>query len=165
MRLDALTGLHENDQTALVRVAFSDDAAWQHLATLVRETSFEDEDEDEEDYSYLPDIVVVDDRSYDGATAASIAATVDRTRDELGYVLLVDALSVAEVGLGLAATVVYVDLTRPFDQAEEDGFGRAFRCVIAEVASIEANLAVGNMDFWEFADHADEHGGVFRGFE
>ncbi len=164
MRLDALTGLHENDQTALVRVDFSDDAAWQQLVTLVRETSFEDEDEDEEDYSYLPNIVVVDDRSYDGATAASIAAAVDRTRDELGYVLLVDALSVAEVGLGLATTVVYVDLTTPFDEAEEDGFGRAFRCVIAEVASIEANLAVANMDFWEFADHADAHGGVFRGF-
>ena len=160
MNLDRLSGLYENDQTALVRVDFTDDAAWQQLVALTSETSF-DEGED----PYLPNIVVVDDRSYDGADHGSIAAVVDRAIDKLGYVLLADSVSMAEVGRGDAATLVYVDLTAPFDDSDDESFGRAFRCVIAEVASIEANLSISNMDFWEFADHADERGGVFRGFE
>ena len=41
--------------------------------------------------------------------------------------------------------------------------GRTFRCVVEEVASIEANLSIANMDFHEFADNV-EADGVFRGF-
>jgi len=41
--------------------------------------------------------------------------------------------------------------------------GRAFRCVVTEVASIEVNLSIANMDFHEFADSVGEDG-VFRGF-
>jgi hypothetical protein len=158
--LDALTGLYERDQTALVRVDFTDDDAWQRLVTLARETSFED-DED----PYVPNIVVIDDRSYDGADAGSIATAARDAHDGLGYVLLADAASMAEAAQGTTATLVYVDLTTPFDDSGQESFGRAFRSVIAEVASIEANLSISNMDFDEFADYADERGGVFRGFE
>jgi hypothetical protein len=41
--------------------------------------------------------------------------------------------------------------------------GRAFRLVPAQIHSIEANLSLSNMDFFEFADNVDEDG-VFRGF-
>lgn len=48
--------------------------------------------------------------------------------------------------------------------AEDFGsfLGRSFRCAVPEIASIEANLSIANMDF---ADYADERGGVFRGFD
>ncbi len=42
--------------------------------------------------------------------------------------------------------------------------GRTFRTTIPEIASIEANLAIANMDFFEFADNVQPDG-VFRGFE
>ena len=62
-------------------------------------------------------------------------------------------------------TVVYVDLSvRPDDTADfGDVLGREFRCEVDEIASIEANLSIANMDFAEFADSVGEDG-VFRGF-
>jgi hypothetical protein len=64
-------------------------------------------------------------------------------------------------------SVVYVDLSvTEEDEAEfGDEYGRSFRCVVGEIAAIESNLSIANMDFTEFADYADSHGGVFRGFE
>ncbi|WBC08931.1 hypothetical protein [Micromonospora sp. WMMA1947] len=41
--------------------------------------------------------------------------------------------------------------------------GRWFRVLPAEMWSVEDNLSIGNMDFFEFADAADPDG-VFRGF-
>jgi hypothetical protein len=50
--------------------------------------------------------------------------------------------------------------------AKADGvvYGRSFRCQLQQVASIEANLSVSNMDYFEFADVADKNGGLFTGF-
>ena len=42
--------------------------------------------------------------------------------------------------------------------------GRSFRALPTEIQSIENNLSIANMDFWEFADSAGPDG-VFRGFE
>ena len=52
-------------------------------------------------------------------------------------------------------TVVYVDLY--------DDPGRSFRCAASEIAFIESNLSIANMDFEEFADSVDGDG-VYRGF-
>jgi hypothetical protein len=41
--------------------------------------------------------------------------------------------------------------------------GRHFRAVTSHVHSIENNLSIANMDFFEFADNV-EIDGVFRGF-
>jgi hypothetical protein len=59
----------------------------------------------------------------------------------------------------------YVDLSVAPEDAEEFGwvYGREFRCEVGEVASIEANLSIANMDFEEFADGVEDDG-VFRGF-
>jgi hypothetical protein len=41
--------------------------------------------------------------------------------------------------------------------------GREFRAIPTAVQSIENNLSIANMDFFEFADNVDKDG-VFRGF-
>jgi hypothetical protein len=41
--------------------------------------------------------------------------------------------------------------------------GRTFRAIPSRIQSIENNLSIANMDFFEFADNVDEDG-VFRGF-
>jgi hypothetical protein len=41
--------------------------------------------------------------------------------------------------------------------------GRTFRVIPSEMWGVENNLSLSNMDFFEFADAADEDG-VFRGF-
>ena len=45
----------------------------------------------------------------------------------------------------------------------DEQYGRQLRVVPSELPSIEVNLSLGNMDFFEFADSADDDG-VFRGF-
>jgi uncharacterized protein DUF6924 len=42
--------------------------------------------------------------------------------------------------------------------------GRTFRAVPSAIQSIENNLSIANMDFWEFADNVDADG-VFRDFK
>jgi hypothetical protein len=56
--------------------------------------------------------------------------------------------------------VSYVELV--VDLFEEPG--RTFRAVPSAIQSIENNLSIANMDFWEFADNVDA-AGVFRGFD
>jgi hypothetical protein len=85
--------------------------------------------------------------------------------ERLGYVLLADHRTMREAAAGGEVTVVYMDLSVAPEDAEEFGwvYGREIRCVVGEVASIESNLSIDNMDFAEFADSADADG-VFRGF-
>lgn len=75
------------------------------------------------------------------------------TRLPAGYVLLADQISMADLD---DLSVLYVSIVGHRH--------RSFRCSAKEVASIEANLSLANMDFEDFADNVDSDG-VFRGFK
>ena len=68
-------------------------------------------------------------------------------------------LAVADARTMTDLTIFFVDLNEFNEQ-----LGRTFRAVPQEVEPITANLAIANMDFFEFADSANPDG-VFRGFE
>ncbi|QHT57447.1 hypothetical protein GXP71_16135 [Cellulomonas sp. H30R-01] len=72
-----------------------------------------------------------------------------------GYI---SVLAVADARTMHDQTVLFVDLNEYNDQ-----IGRTFRAVPEEVEPITTNLALGNMDFFEFADSTPPDG-VFRGF-
>ncbi|WP_024286494.1 hypothetical protein [Cellulomonas sp. KRMCY2] len=67
-------------------------------------------------------------------------------------------LAVADARTMTDLTILFVDLNEYNEQV-----GRTFRAVPQEVEPITANLALANMDFFEFADSADPDG-IFRGF-
>lgn len=162
----ALVAAIEEGATPLVRADFTDDAAWQKVVDEVtRPVSFDDSEEEAGEGDYAPYVDQVEDRYFDGATPASISATWDRSRDVSGYVLLADARSIREAAAGHEITVLYLDLTPTPEDETEFGwkYGRSFRVVTSEIASIETNLSIANMDFDEFADEVDPDG-VFRGF-
>lgn len=163
-----LTAIFRGDATPLVRTDFQDDAAWQRVVSEVtKEVDFGDEGVDEDEGGpYAPSVEVLEDGAFDGMEPSGIAAAWDRSQEVAGYVLVADEQSMHEAATGDEITVVYLDLTPTDEDAEEFGwiYGRTFRVVTGEVASIEANLSISNMDFAEFADYADERGGVFRGF-
>ena len=167
MRLDLLTELLDNDATPLVRTDFSDDVAWERVAhAVMAPADFGvgiDPDVPGDDGLYAPNIGAVADREFEGATGQSLADAA--SGEVLGYVLLADGRSIREAAAGGELTVVYVDLSVAPEDAEEFGWvnGRELRCDVREVASIEANLSIANMDFEEFADSVEEDG-VFRGF-
>lgn len=77
-----------------------------------------------------------------------------------GYLLLADERSMREVAAGGEVTVLWVDLGPA--GPEEEGLPRAFRSTTDEVATIEANLAIANMGFSEYAEGVDPDG-VHRG--
>ncbi|WP_340539124.1 DUF6924 domain-containing protein [Nocardioides sp. GXZ039] len=150
MNVDDLLSYFESESTPLVRTDFSDDDAWQRTVALVSAPMRIDDDPNGSS-DYRPNIVPIDDRTFEGLDPETLALAY--REDCVGYVLLADATTMATPD---DPTVLYVDL-------DEDP-GRSFRCAAPEIASIEANLSIANMDFEEFADAVGEDG-VFRGFE
>jgi len=167
VRLDLLTRLVGNGAIPLVRTDFSDDAAWGRVAQAVTAPADFgigiDPEVPGDDGLYRPNVGVVDDREFEGATGRALAEAA--SGELLGYVLLADDRSMREAVAGGELSVVYVDLSVTPEDAEEFGwlYGREFRCEVGEVASIEANLSIAIMDFEEFAEGVEDDG-VFRGF-
>lgn len=161
---ERLAEAFEGDGTPLIRTDFSDDDAWSRVvAEATQATDF-----DGSPYGpYEPHVIVVDDRRLEGATGESLAEMVASHDAARGYAVLADARSMSETAHGDEITVVYVDLSVEDEEDAElfDSFlGRSFRLAVGEFASIEANFAIGNMDFHEFADNVQPDG-VFRGFD
>ena len=156
-----------DEYTTLIRTDFSDDPAWERVVQAVTAPAdfgtSEDPGDQHDDGMYTPNIQTVADRSFDGATAESLAEASNG--QALGYLLLADSRAMLEAAAGGELTVVYVDLSLTPLDAEEYGIerGRAFRCAVKEIASIEVNLSIANMDFDDFADGVGADG-VFRGF-
>lgn len=168
MDLTRIREAFESDSTPLVRTDFTSDPAWQTVVTAVsKPVDFDDpENADPGDGGYAPNLTVVDDRAFEGLSAAVLGEAFQPGEDAFGYALLADGRSMAEALAGGELTVDYVDLsiTDPEEAELFDSFmGRSFRCAAAEIASIEANLSIANLDFRDFAD-GTEPDGVFRGF-
>jgi len=163
----SLSEAFESEATPLIRTDFSDDAAWQSIVEEVsKPVDFDHPDNpDPGEDAYVPYIVPIDNAKYEGVSGAALADQAMAADLMQGYVLLADARSMAEAGSG-ELTVDYVDLS-PYAAEDAEDFstfpGRTFRCAVPEVASIEANLSIANMDFHEFADSVAPDG-VFRGF-
>jgi hypothetical protein len=161
--LSALAETFDGSGTPLIRTDFTDDEAWDRVVDRVRQpTEF-----DGSPYGpYEPHVTVHDDRAFEGATGDTLAEACAAHGELHGYVVLADARSMREAADGGELTIAYVDLSVRDDEDAEffESFpGRTFRCAVAAFASTEANLAISNMDFHEYADHVDEDG-VFRGF-
>ena len=157
-----------SDSTPLIRTDFTDDAAWRAVVTQVSApVDFDEPDEDDlGDEGYAPNLTAIDDPGFESVTGALLGEAFSAADGALGYALLADSRSMAEASAGGEITLDYVDLSvsDPEDAELFESFmGRTFRCAVPEVASIETNLSLANMDFHEFADNTDPDG-VFRGF-
>lgn len=174
MDLSLISAAFQKESTPLIRTDFSNDDAWRAMIAEVTKPTDEfggDEDDefggDEGGDGYSPNVVVIDDPSFDGVTGAKLAEFFTPSDESFGYVVLADARSMAEAAVGGELTVDYVDLSvYPFEDEHPDDdereLGRAFRCVVSEIAAIEANLSISNLDFDDFANNTSADG-VYRG--
>ena len=156
MDIAHLAELFADGVTPLLRTDFTDDDAWERVVAAVAAPAhfgYDVGDDDLDDDGYTPNVRPISEPAYAGLTGPDIATAWDV--DAVGYVLLADSVTMAAARTSGDPTLVYVDL---YDER-----GRAFRCPVQEVASIEANLAIANMDFEDFAG-AVAPDGVFRGF-
>ena len=128
-------------QAALVlRTDFSDDAAWDAVcAASVVESS----------EGFSANLSFVSDPAFGGLTGEHVAALASESNRR--FLFLVDHVTVTDPEMPLVA----VDL--------HDKPGRWFRVTPGRMWAVENNLSIANMDFRDFADHADPDG-VFRGF-
>jgi hypothetical protein len=127
------------DLSLVLRTAFRDDDAWRAVCEVLRQPV----------PGFAFGLYFVDDQAHAGLTPAGVAELADG--QDLGVVFLADERTMASGD----QTIVVVDL--------EDEPGRWFRTVTAEVAAIQNNLNIANMDFAEFADRVGTDG-IFRGF-
>ncbi|MCR1783259.1 hypothetical protein KVF89_12000 [Nocardioides carbamazepini] len=159
MNPDRIVQLVADGLAPLIRTDFSADDAWRRVVEALSQESDVVADGDE----YTANLEAISDVGFDTITPETLANAWPR--EHPGYVILADQRSMREAMSGEDPTVVLVDLSADEEDEEEFGwvFGQAFRCVASEVASVEANLSIANMDFAEFADAVDDDG-VFRGF-
>lgn len=165
--LSELAAALDHEATALIRTDRSNDAGWAAILQAIN-TPVDTTSDGDPDGFVVPNFTALDHPSFEGVNGERLAAAINAAGNApLGYVLLADSQSMAEADTGADLTLVYVDLTCP-DPEDADLFdtfmGRSFRCSIPEIASIDVNFSISNMDFSDFANYADERGGVFRGF-
>lgn len=160
MNVDLVAQLVADGPMPLIRTDFSSDAAWQRVVDQASRASDNGDDAD----GYEPHLAPISDPGFESTTAEVLAGAWPRECH--GYVILADAQSMSEATAGSDdVTVLLVDLSADDEEEEEFGwiFGQTFRSVASEIAGIEANLSLANMDFSEFADSVDDDG-IFRGF-
>jgi uncharacterized protein DUF6924 len=140
----------------IVRTDFSDDTAWQTVRERLAQPAGDD---------FEPGNQFVDDPAYAGATPDEIL-TATAGDQEPSVVFLADAESMrGDHPLLAVSTLRRADFDDDEEFEDEFAYGREFRILPGFVAELHTNLAIANMDFWEFARTAtEEPDGTFRGF-
>jgi len=132
--------LSKTENVVLLRTDFTNQEVWEMICAIVREPVGD----------FVACIDFVDDIEYAGFAPEDLPKVISE-----GYVhpilILLDNISIWDPEHSL----VVVDLSTDF--------GHTFRAVPAQIQSIENNLSIANMDFYEFADAVDDDG-IFRGF-
>ncbi|MFL6074640.1 MAG: DUF6924 domain-containing protein [Mycobacteriales bacterium] len=127
----------------VLRTDFSDDAAWDAVRAAIDGHAGE-----------YPDADYVDDPAYAGVTVEALveADAAAPERAKVTYLFLADATTMADPEHALLAVDLYIEP------------GRTMRVLPSCFSDVSVNVSLGNMDFAEFADNADE-AGTFRGFD
>jgi hypothetical protein len=128
------------EDAIVVRTDFSDEAAWARLRNEI-ETLFGE---------FRDYVSFVSDPDFDGLDISTLTSLGQRN-PYWSCLFVVDRVSLTDV----EHPILVLDL------GEEPE--RPFRVIPREMKSIADNLAIANMDFYEFAESVDADG-VFRGF-
>ena len=131
--------LDANAGSLLIRTEFSDDRAWARLLVDAARPYAPE--------GFTATFVPISDRAYEGLRAEELA----RLDGDALVLYAADRLSMH----GPERTLLVVD--RLHDR------GRWFRVTLEAAWSVENNLSLANLDFFEFANAVDDDG-VFRGF-
>ena len=132
--------LPDTPNPIVLRTDFFDHIKWEQICDEIRQpVGF-----------WQADVTFLNDQAYQNITLGQLLDVVeyDYKKD---FIFLVDRKTIRSSN----ALILVVDLWgEP---------GRSFRTPPAQVQAIENNLSMGNMSFYEFAEHTDEYG-IFLGF-
>ncbi len=140
--------LPKSEHALLLRTDFSSLAAWESIVAAACAPSAELRAYT--GYELRADVELISDREYEGVTPEQLVSL--NPEGQHTFVFVVDRIALTHP----EHPILVVDLyTEP---------GRTFRVIPSEMAGVENNLSLANMDYAEFADHVDPDG-IFRGFE
>jgi hypothetical protein len=137
--------LPESGIALLVRTDFADNDAWRALCRKVAEPS---------DEGFTANVDPVSDPAFDGAEWEAVKSSVPPNDQGSMIVLIADSVT---LGSG-DHPILVVDL-----MDYEGEHLEPFRCVPGQLAAVENNLNLANLDWDDFAGSTDENR-VFRGF-
>jgi hypothetical protein len=132
--------LPKSVNSLLLRTDFTDEAAW----TAVCEAAQEESDE-----GFQARLDCISDPACDGLTVEQLVALAPKGGDH-SFAFVADRNTL----MNPEHPVLVVDLYHEP--------GRTFRVIPTEMWAVENNLAIANMDFFNFADNADADG-TYRG--
>jgi hypothetical protein len=128
----------------VIRTCFESQEAWETVCGLIRAPQYFASDPFHANVDLLNDIEF-----------ANLSPEDLMVRVPAGYphsfLLIVDRIAISPPELPILVIDLYGER------------GRTFRAIPSQIQSIENNLSIANMDFFEFADNVDEDG-IFRGF-
>jgi hypothetical protein len=148
----------EDFAVLVVRTDYSDDLAWQAVVDeLMRPWGSLQQE---------ADVQFVNDPEWSGADVSELLAAA--AGDEyLSVVFLVDGITIREGQRTLLAVNVPCEDEWGDDEESQEwaALGRPFRITPQEVHGLHVDRALGNMDFEEYAEVAQQApDGIFRGF-
>ncbi|UQU61900.1 hypothetical protein COUCH_22960 [Couchioplanes caeruleus] len=146
---------HGNSDVSLViRTDFDHEPQWARIRSAIEEPQTEDE--------FTALVRFVDDRAYEGLTAARLLEIVPADARH-SFAFLVDTVALTRPDQPILVVKLYDYAEGPVDQGRGPLYGDTFRVVPSEMWSVQNNLSLANMDWAEFAAEVDRDG-VFRGF-
>ncbi len=136
--------LPKSENSLLLRTDFSKDSAWIKLRSASEALSEE---------GFQANLTVIDDVEYEGLSVAQLIELkpIGEQRGEHSFAFLADTTSFTNP----EHPILVVEL--------RETPGQTFRVIPSELWSVENNLALGNMDYKDFAQSVDADG-VFRGW-
>jgi hypothetical protein len=142
----AILALVQRHLTPFIRTDFSDDQLWRRIEkAAAAPVKFGVMDGDPEpDDGYIPGIHPVDNPVFLDVTAHQLLRHLGGPLQHAdARAILVDSRTVQEASQSFpSASVEYVDLTTTSPST--------FRCLISSIATVDVNLAIGNLYFDEF---------------
>lgn len=128
----------------VIRTSFENQPAWETICKLIRAPVYEWKE------AFHAHVTFLDSAEFRNLSKDELLARVPADYGH-SFLLVVDEIAITQPD----APILVVDLY------EERG--RSFRAIPSTIQSIENNLSLSNMDFFEFADSVDQDG-IFRGF-
>jgi hypothetical protein len=135
-----LIDLPDSEESLVFRTDYSDDGAWERICGAIRAPVGE----------FRAYVTFLSDPRYRGLNAAQIAELLPADFRH-SFIFVVDETTFRHS----EHPVLVVDL--------HEKPGGTFRAIPSTMWSVENNLSMANMDFFEFADSV-EPDGIFRGF-
>ena len=136
--------LPKTDEALVIRTAFENQQTWDAICELIRAPQISGSD------AFYAHVELLGDSDYENLNPEDLLARLPSDYPH-SFLMVVDNIAINHPEFPVLVIDLYADR------------GRTFRAIPSQIQSIENNLSIANMDFFEFADNVDQDG-IFRGF-